>query len=327
MKMQIAKDMPRRKLGRTGFELGVLGLGGHTYPVGEGADCFATPDERAALVRALVEAGTNYFDTTWLNEVELLADSFKRLGLGTEPVVSLQHVDGISDPHWREKLRREIETRLTIMGYTAAPLFIMGVGNEDVPYAEIAAAAEALARYKAEGLVRNIGMSCHQFSKFPLLAKLIEETDLPDYLMVRFNWKYPQANEALFPVAQAHDVGIVLMKVFCWDCGPGQWGRRISVFEPAEGRAPVPQVEGLSPAQRSLIWDLQNAPAAVVVPAINAMWEVEQDIAAVQALDVLADTSDFAGFSERLWQRSELEHLAREAESATIRERARLLVA
>ena len=50
-------------------------------------------------------------------------------------------------------------------------------------------------------------------------------------------------------------------------------------------------------------------------------------IAAVQALDVLADTSDFAGFSERLWQRSELEHLAREAESATIRERARLLVA
>src|SRR5690349_15383062 len=191
----MTKAMPRRRLGRTEFEVGVLGLGGHTYPVGEESDCFVTPDERARLVRTLVEAGTNYFDTTWLNEVELLADSFRRTGLGAKAVTSLQYVDGISVPGWREHLREEIETRLKIMDYSSAPLFIMGVGNEDVPYGEIAAAAEALAQFKAEGLIRNIGMSCHQFSKFPLLARLIEEMDLLDYLMIRFNWKYPQANE------------------------------------------------------------------------------------------------------------------------------------
>ena len=320
------KEMPRRRLGRTGFEVGVLGLGGHTYPVGDEGDCFATFDQRAGLVQTLANAGTNYFDTTWMNEVELLADSFKRTGLGDKAVVSLQYVDGISMPDWRAKLRSEIETRLSVMGYSSAPLFIMGVGNDEVPYSEIAAAAEALAKFKAEGLIKNIGMSCHQFNKFPLLAKLIDETDLLDYMMIRFNWKYQQADEALFPTAQAHDVGIVLMKVFCWDCGPGQWGRRISVFEPVQSQPPVSQAAELSPAQRSVIWNLQNAPAAVVVPAMNAPWEAEQNIAAIRALDMPAETSGFPGFAERLWLPAELERLANEAESATIRERARRLM-
>ena len=321
------KEMPRCRLGRTGFEVGVLGLGGHTYPVGDEQDCFATYDERAHLVQRLADAGTNYFDTTWMNEVELLANSFKRTGLGADAVVSLQYVDGISMPDWRTKLRSEIETRLTVMGYSSAPLFIMGVGNDEVPYSEIAAAAEALAGFKAEGLIRNIGMSCHQFNKFPFLAKLIEETDLLDYMLIRFNWKYQSANEQLFPLAQAHDVGIVLMKVFCWDCGPNQWGRRISVFEPLHGQAPQNSGTELSPAQRSLIWNLQNAPAAVVVPAMNATWEVEQNIAAIRALDTPVETGGFPGFAERLWLPTELEQLANGAESATIRERARHLLA
>jgi aryl-alcohol dehydrogenase-like predicted oxidoreductase len=146
-------------------------------------------------------------------------------------------------------------------------------------------------------------------------------------MLIRFNWKYPSANEQLFPLAQAHDVGIVLMKVFCWDCGPNQWGRRISVFEPLHGQAPQDAGAELSPAQRSLIWNLQNAPAAVVVPAMNAAWEVEQNIAAIRALDTPVETGGFPGFAERLWLPAELEQLANEAESATIRERARHLLA
>jgi hypothetical protein len=41
----------KRKLGRTAYQVFPLGLGGDTYPIGEGADGFATPDERAALMR------------------------------------------------------------------------------------------------------------------------------------------------------------------------------------------------------------------------------------------------------------------------------------
>src|SRR5258708_6632276 len=68
--------MQQRTLGRTSLNVSVLGLGGHTYPVGEGGFC--TYEERAQLVARLLEGGVNYFDTTWMNEVELLADSFRR---------------------------------------------------------------------------------------------------------------------------------------------------------------------------------------------------------------------------------------------------------
>jgi hypothetical protein len=88
----------KRILGRTGLDVSVLGLGGHTYPVGAGVDGFCTHEQRARLVSRLLEQGVNYFDTTWVNEVELLADSFRRCGAGAGCHVSLQYVDGISDP-------------------------------------------------------------------------------------------------------------------------------------------------------------------------------------------------------------------------------------
>src|SRR5947209_10803194 len=242
--------MQTRRLGRTGFEVSALGVGGHTYPVGDSPAAFCTPDERARLIRRLVDRGVNYFDTTWLNEVELLADSFRRAAI-REPVhVSLQYVDGISDPRWREQLRAELEGRLKVMGYDRAPLFIMGVGNHRPPTTEIAAACEAMHALKAEGVIRNIGVSCHDLEAFAKIAEVIEATDLLDYLMIRYNWKFPQAAERLFPAAQRHDVGIVAMKVFCWDCGPDHWDRRISVFEPTqpeERRSPTPS---LNAAQR-----------------------------------------------------------------------------
>ena len=90
---------------------------------------------------------------------------------------------------------------------------------------------EALAGLRHEGLIRNLGVSCHELSRFDTLASIIEETDLIDLMMLRFNFKFPQAAERLFPVARRRNVGLVAMKVFCWDCGPDQWGRRKLAYE------------------------------------------------------------------------------------------------
>ena len=310
--------METRILGRTGISVSVLGLGGHTYPVGDNGFC--SYDERAALVARLLAGGVNYFDTTWMNEVELLADSFKRCGGGAGCPVSLQYVDGISDNGWRDKLRGEVERRLTVMGYSRAPLFLMGVGNAKPPLSEIVAALEALARLRDEGLIENIGVSCHELSRFETIADAIEKTDLPDYMLIRYNYKFPQASERLFTVAQAHNVGVVAMKVFCWDCGPDQWGRRISVFEPTDAAEPTSLA-----AQESLKWTLQHPAVATLVPAMNAMWEVEQNLAALTRLHEPVDTGVFAPYRDRLWDKEALLDLAHNAESAAIRERAMAL--
>jgi predicted aldo/keto reductase-like oxidoreductase len=309
-------------LGRTGLEVSVLGLGGHTYPVGD--DGFRTHDQRAELVSRLIDAGVNYFDTTWMNEVELLADSFRRCGKGDDCRVSLQFVDGISDSKWRERLRREVEARLAVMARSKAPLFLMGVGNGYPPLSEIVAALEAMAGLRDEGLIENIGVSCHELTRFDTLADAIERTDLVDYMMIRYNFKHPDAERRLFPVAQSRNVGIVAMKVFCWDCGPDQWGRRISVFEPlGEDGGPA---EFIAPAQESLRRTLRNPAVATMVPAMNAMWEVERNLQAVTGAAASASDDVFAPYRDRLWDRDRLTDLSLQAESETIRERAKALI-
>jgi predicted aldo/keto reductase-like oxidoreductase len=316
--------LEKRTLGRTGLNVSVLGLGGHTYPVGEHGFC--THEQRARLVSRLLEQGVNYFDTTWVNEVELLADSFRRCRAGAGCHVSLQYVDGISDPRWRENLRGELERRLSVLGYSRAPLFLMGVGNNKPPLTEIIAALEAMTRLKEEGLIRNVGVSCHELSRFDHLAEAIERTDLIDYLLVRFNYKYPQAAARLFPVAQSKNIGVVAMKVFCWDCGPDQWGRRISVFEPVEAGDCAPSAAASLPAQQSLKWVLQHPVVSVAVPAMNAIWEVDQNLQAVAHLGEKVNTDCFAPYQDRLWDEEQLAQLARCAESPTIRERAAALI-
>ena len=314
--------MEMKRLGRTGLQVSVLGVGGHTYPVGDQPDAFCTPDERARLIYRLVEAGVNYFDTTWFNEVELLADSLKRADIKKPVNVSMQFVDGISDSSWRERLRGEVEMRLRLMGYDSAPLFIMGVGNNRPPASEIFAACEAMQALKEEGLIRNIGVSCHDLGAFSKIAGAIEENDLIDYMMIRYNWKYQEANERLFPLAESRNIGVVAMKVFCWDCGPDNWDKRISVFEPVEPEGREPHTPSLNAAQRSLLWCLQTGPFATSVPSINALWEAEQLIQAVETLETPVSIGDFPGYRERLYNAEELKQMASQAESAAIRERA-----
>lgn len=319
--------MEQRRLGRTGLSVSILGVGGHTYPVGDGPDDFCTLEQRAALIRTLVDGGVSYFDTTWFNEVELLADSLRRAEITAPVQVSLQYVDGISDPRWRRLLRSELESRLEVMGYSHAPLFIMGVGNEAPPRSEIVAACEAMQALKEEGLIRNIGLSCHELGAFDRIADVIEETNLIDYLMIRYNWKYPQAAERLLPLAQQHDIGLVAMKVFCWDCGPDNWGRRISVFEPVPPHSETAQTHGeLNAAQRSLLWCFNSAPFATSVPSINAPWEAEQLLQAVGKTATQTDlTAEFGSYRDRLYDPVALAQLAKGAESMIIRERAAAL--
>ena len=273
-----------RRLGRTGFEVSILGLGGHTYPVKDDACSTHFHELRARLISRLISSGVNYFDTTWLHELKLLSDAFKRANVKEQTFVSLQYVDGISDPHWPRKLRQEIEARLTIMDYTYAPLFLMGMGNRKIAYTDVLSACEAMAKLKEEGLIQNLGISCHTINLFPLISQVIQETDLLDYIMIRFNLKFQQANEALFPIAKKHDVGIIIMKVFCWNCGPNEWDKPIGVFEPVPNKYRTANNLSLTPAQQNLLWSIKNSACDMAVVAMNSLWEVDQNIKALHSM-------------------------------------------
>ena len=277
--------MYKKKLGRTGFEISVLGLGGHTYQVDDNGRNSKHHEYRDRLISQLISSGVNYFDTTWLHEVKLLSDSFKRADVKEKTFVSLQYVDGISDPNWHRKLRQEIEARLTIMDYAYAPLFLMGMGSRNVAYADVLSACKEMAKLREEGLIRNLGISCHRVNLFPLISRVIQETDLLDYIMIRFNLKFQQANEVLFPIAKKHDVGIIIMKVFCWNCGPNEYDKPSGAFKPVPKEHRVTNNLSLTPAQQNLLWSIQNSPCDSVVVSMNSIWEVDQNINALLSIN------------------------------------------
>jgi Arc/MetJ-type ribon-helix-helix transcriptional regulator len=144
--------------------------------------------------------------------------------------------------------------------------------------------------------------------------------------MIRFNWKFQQAGEELFPIAEEHDVGIVVMKLFCWDCGPSQWEMKISVFEPAAAESHIRNSSYLTPAQRNILWCIQNSPCDVIVPSMNTMREVEENIRALSSMGAYVDTDDFVKYSGRLWNKKEIKSIARHAEVKVIRDRAALIL-
>jgi len=283
-----------------------------------------SPDGRAQLIHYLVSSGVNYFDTTYVEEVTLLADAFGRANVKDDVLISL-YGGFISDRQWRQKLRSEIESRLDILGYSRAPLFLVSVGDGDASYADVVAACEEMRAFKEEKLVSNIGLSCHAINLFPTIGRIIRETDMIDYIMIRFNWKFQQAKEELFPIAEAHNVGIVGMKVFCWDCAPSQWDMKISVFEPAGCENRAGNNLSLTPAQRHLSWCIQNSPCDVVVTAMNTMREAVENTQCIGSIGVKAGTDEFEEYGHRLWNKMELKKLALYAESKTIRERAEVL--
>jgi aryl-alcohol dehydrogenase-like predicted oxidoreductase len=348
--------MERRTLGRTGLSVSTLGVGGHTYPVGDGQKFYASHEQRAALVSRLLDAGVNYFDTTWLNELELLVDSFKRLGVldqvnpvsghaGADPaariVVSCQAVDGCTDlpDEPREQLRKEVMQRLALLELTCLPLFIVGIGNGHPSAARVNEICTALGELRAEGLIASPGLSCHDVTAFDTIADAIEGGAPIDYVMLRFNPKWPNAATRLLKVAAKENIGVVGMKVFCWDCprdaspasgASHMWTRRVSVFEPNSDAAES-QAASISQSKEAVAWVLQHEPIATIVPSINAMWEADANIAAVAeaaARPRVAATGHaapmphaLADAAQRLWTKSHLQELADKAEAQVIRER------
>jgi aryl-alcohol dehydrogenase-like predicted oxidoreductase len=348
--------MERRTLGRTGLAVSTLGVGGHTYPVGDGPDYYASQKQRAALIGRLLEAGVNYFDTTWLNELELLVDSFDRLGVldrvnpmpghaGADPseriVVSCQAVDGCTDlpDEPREQLRKEVMQRLSLLKLNCLPLFIVGIGNGHPSAARVIDICTALDELRAEGLISCPGLSCHDVTAFDTIADIIEDGARIDYLMLRFNPKWPNAATRLLKVAAEENIGVVLKVFFCYDCprdaspasgASHMWTRRVSVFEPKSATAES-QAASASQSKEALTWVLQHEPIATIVPSINATWEAEANIAAateasgrprLAAMGQAAPMpQELAGAAQRLWSKADVQELADQAEAQVIKDR------
>jgi aryl-alcohol dehydrogenase-like predicted oxidoreductase len=280
--------MKFRVLGRTGLKVSELGVGGHEFPriLEEGRrmgveepprleERLETQGPRNELVKRAVEEGVNFFDTGQIDEPQSLGLALKALGrtdgihVAAETLWPFRRLDEISKHGWREFLIGDIEKRLKLVGTERIDVFNVHEVENGYSRDKLEFVLSVLSEMKDQGKIGAIGASTHQVR---FLAEVMRRFDCFDSVMVPYNYHHQEAIEALFPLCRLLNVGVVVMKAFCWP----YYGISFHHFCP-----PNLDTGGWMSNQVSLRWILQSPEVGVVVPAMSAIAELEDNVGAI----------------------------------------------
>ncbi len=201
--------MQYRKLGRTGLNVSVIGLG-----------CvqLSSPDTEHAikLVHKALELGVNYFDTArayWDSEI--------KLGLGIKGNREKVYVSTKTFGRTREEARQQIKEsleRLQIDHLDNCHLHALQDIEDIERRLGPGGAMEALLEARDRGLVHNIGCTSHTVHT---LIEALERFDF-DTILVTMNIVEREALQELIPLCISRGVGVTIMKPLATGLLPSQ---------------------------------------------------------------------------------------------------------
>ncbi len=263
-----AESVAKRKFGRTGLEVGVLGIG--TSPLGrEGISQTEVND----VIAAAADLGVNYLDTA-----PIYAQSERRLGPALKGkrdkfvVVTKVEATSRQDATWqvRESLQKTGAGHFDLV-------HLHNVGRTDrFPSLDVLlgedGALAGLEVLKKRGLVRHIGMTCHLR---PARALPILRSGRVEAVMAAVNpidRHIYDFEGTVFQEAADRGLGVVAMKILGGTVGDGA----ILSDEPHYGRA--------------VRYALGIPGLSVAIMGMKSVAELEKAVATVQAYKPLAGT-------------------------------------
>jgi len=256
-----------RKLGRTGLDVGVIGLGTEHIQGG--------PEAHAEILRLCAEAGANYIDLLYIEP-----EYWETFG----PVLRPLRDHFVLAAHWSSGpeydlgfCERTFENVLAQVGNDHVEVAMMTM-IDDGDRREAAwreASLERLRRYQEQGRVGYIGASAHD----PDVAREAVEGGWVDVLMFPVNmvWHEEAKQQALYRACVEHDVGLVAMKAY-----------HGSTLFTVNGKP-----SGITPAQcLSYVFSL---PVAVAVPGPKNVDEWRSTLSYLEATEAEKDYSSVLG--------------------------------
>jgi len=272
--------MNYRILGRTGLKVSELGLGGHEYRrwlprERDNKEFLKTQPQRNKLIERAIDAGVNYFDTTFVEEAESLGSAVKALGRREDIYISamivglFKNMEEASPTRWREMIVEGVEERLRLLQTDHVDIFRICMPENDYSRNKMEITLKVLEEMKDQGKIGSIGASNHE-SRF--LAELIRKYDCFDSIMIRYNYHLREAKEILFPLCKALNIGVVVMKPFSWP----YYGISFAHFRPVDL-----EIGYYTPAQTGLRWILNSPEVATIVPGVNSLDELEENLTGV----------------------------------------------
>ena len=198
-------DMEHRRLGRTGLDVGVVGLGTEHL--------VRTTENMSAVLRAAVDAGVNYIDILYPDPVGD-PDFWDSFATAIEPYRSHFYLAA----HWGsphedlDAAERALDQVLARIGGYAEIVIIHTIDTEDQWKGWVQESLVRLSRYREQGRVSYIGLSGH----IPSVARTAVKSDRIDVLMFTVNMLGHEDDQvrAPFQACVENDIGLVAMKPY-----------------------------------------------------------------------------------------------------------------
>lgn len=196
--------MEKRRLGKTGLALSVLGFGGFHL-------CEIPYEEGKKLLNMYLDMGGNYIETApsyYAGESEI------KIGKAVSHRRDEFYLATKAHSRDYEACKKDLEQSLKNLQTDHVDLLLMhAVDSEETLNLVLKGAIKAAEEAKAEGKVKHIGISMH--GEPTSLIKALEAYDF-EVVMTTINYfddnNFPGIQKRLLPLARSKDVGIILMK-------------------------------------------------------------------------------------------------------------------
>jgi aryl-alcohol dehydrogenase-like predicted oxidoreductase len=199
-------DMEYRRLGKTNLMISAVGLGGHSR---------SNDDERREIVTRCLEAGINYIDACWDNEVKRDAKALK--GRRDQAYLALSHgAKEARNENFRtaKKLLESLDELLKDSGQEYTDLwritcFEPGGRHTFDTSCEI---VDALEKAKKQGKARFGGFSSHDRRWIKFMIEYFPQIDVVCFPFTTMSKQAPR--DSLFEALKKRDVGAFGIKPF-----------------------------------------------------------------------------------------------------------------
>jgi len=196
--------MEYRKLGKTGLEISLLGLGGfHLLEI--------SLEKIRGFVKTYLDAGGNYFETAHAYGNGESERKLSKVLPSSGVVIATK-----TGKRTAEEAKRELLKSLKNLNRKHVDILFLHAVTDDKDWDRIISsggAIEALEWAKVEGLVRFVGITSHGYGG--TLLRALKEYPF-DLFMTQFNYydrfNFPEIETKVLPFALSNNIGIIAMK-------------------------------------------------------------------------------------------------------------------
>jgi aryl-alcohol dehydrogenase-like predicted oxidoreductase len=250
-------DMEYRRHGKTGLMVSAVCLGGHSR---------SNQEERSDIISRCIEAGINYIDACWDNEVKRDAKALK--GRRDKMYLALSHgAKEVRNEDFRtsKKLLESLDELLRDSGQEYTDLWritCMEPGGRHT-FNTACEIVDALEKAKKQGKARFLGFSSHDRRWIQFMIEYFPQIEVVCFPFTTMTKKAPQ--DSLFDALKQRDIGVFGIKPFA----------AASLFA---GDGP----EENNQRGRLAIRYILHSNTVIPIPGMNSLQEVDNVVKAIK---------------------------------------------